>query len=337
MMMGLRLERGGDLAIDLVLLLLGRQIVAVDEQKFRAEQAHALRAVGNHGFDVVLVFNVGGEMDGLAVEGDGGLVPDFAEFFLQGRLDFCQLAIGKQRLVGRVDDDGAVVTVQQRVVAAVQFLADGLQTDDGGNAQRPRHDGGVRGFAADVRGKAQHQFLVQLRGGGRAEVVADQDARFGEVMQVEGVLHLQQIVQHARRQVAHVGGALAEIFIVGREERLGVTLGNGVKGEFDVDLLLLDQADGFAHQGMVFEHQQMRLENVRLLRAQIFHHLALHLQDLLAGLDQRLFKPTGLPGHFVGRNLTLGDDVAGAMQHEDFPAANAVGNSDAPKNLLALW
>ena len=51
---------------------------------------------------------------------------------------------------------------------------------------------------------------------------------------------------------------------------------------------------------MVFQHQQVRLENVRLLRAQIFHHLALHLQDLLAGLDERLFKTAGFPGHLVG-------------------------------------
>jgi hypothetical protein len=58
---------------------------------------------------------------------------------------------------------------------------------------------------------------------------------------------------------------------------------------------------------------------------------------LLAGLDQRLFKPAGFPNRFVGRNLTLGDDVAGAMQHEDFPAANAIGNSDASKKLLSLW
>ena len=96
MMIGIRLERGGDLAIDLILLLLGGQAVAVDEQKFRAEQAHALRAVRNHGFNVVLVFDVGGEMDGFAVERDGGLALDFMEFFVQGRLDFRQLAVFKQ-------------------------------------------------------------------------------------------------------------------------------------------------------------------------------------------------------------------------------------------------
>ena len=63
---------------------------------------------------------------------------------------------------------------------------------------------------------------------------------------------------------------------------------------------LFNQTDGFAHQGKVLEHQQMRFKNIRFLRAQIFDDLALHLQNLLAGLDERLFKTTGLPGYFVG-------------------------------------
>ena len=84
----MRFQRGGDLAINFVLVLLARQAVAVDEQKFRAEQPDAFRAVGDDGFDVVLVFDVRGEVDGFAVERDGGLALDFAQFFLERRLDF---------------------------------------------------------------------------------------------------------------------------------------------------------------------------------------------------------------------------------------------------------
>ena len=49
-------------------------------------------------------------------------------------------------------------------------------------------------------------------------------------------------------------------------------------------------ADDFVHEHPVFEHQQVRVENVRLLRAHVFDDLALHFGDLLAGLDERLFK-----------------------------------------------
>ena len=41
-----RLEGGNGFAVGLVLLLLARQAVAVQEQVFRAEQAHAFGAVG---------------------------------------------------------------------------------------------------------------------------------------------------------------------------------------------------------------------------------------------------------------------------------------------------
>ena len=62
---GLRFERGGHFAINFVLLLLGRQAFAVDEQEFRAEQADAFRAVLDDGGDIVLVLDVRGQMDGL--------------------------------------------------------------------------------------------------------------------------------------------------------------------------------------------------------------------------------------------------------------------------------
>ena len=104
----------------------------------------------------------------LAVERDGGLALDFAELFAERGLDFGELAVFKQRLVGGVDDDGAVVAVEQRVVAGLQFFADVLRADHGGNVERARQNRRVRGLAADVGDKAEHKIPVQLRGGGRA-------------------------------------------------------------------------------------------------------------------------------------------------------------------------
>ena len=82
-------------------------------------------------------------MDEFSVQRDGGLLLDFVKFFLQRRLDARKLAVFKQRLVGRVDDDRAVVAVKQRVIAGIEFLARCFQSDDGGNAQRPGDDGRV--------------------------------------------------------------------------------------------------------------------------------------------------------------------------------------------------
>ena len=335
-MTGLRFQRGGHLAINLVLVLLAGQAVAVDEQKFRAEQPDALRAVGDDGFDVILVFDVRGEVDGFAVERDGGLALDFAEFFVERRLDFRQLAVFKQRLVGRIDDDGAVVAVEQRVIAALQFLADVLQADDGGNVQRPRHDGRVRGLAADVGGKAEHEFFVQLRGGGRAQIVADQDARLVQMTQIKGVLDLEQIVEHARGEVAQIGGAFAQILVLHLRQRGDIALGHGMKGKIGVDLLLADEPDDLLDEHAVFEHQQVRVKNVRLRRAHAGGDAALHLGDLLAGFDERLLEAADLPGDFRVRQVAPRDGVPGAVQNKNLAAADAGGNGDAAIHFFSL-
>ena len=78
-----RLERGGGLAVGLVLLLLAGQALAVDEQVFGAEQAHALRAVGLDLLGIGGLLDVGGEQDAMAVQGDGRLEQEVAQLLLQ--------------------------------------------------------------------------------------------------------------------------------------------------------------------------------------------------------------------------------------------------------------
>ena len=46
-----------------------------------------------------------------------------------------ELPVFEQGLVGRVDDDRAVVAVEQGVITRGKFLARRLQADHGGNAQ----------------------------------------------------------------------------------------------------------------------------------------------------------------------------------------------------------
>ena len=91
----------------------------------------------------------------------------------------------------------------------MQFITRILQSDHGGNVERPRHDGRVRSLAADVGGESEHEFFVQLRRRGWTQIVADQDARLVQMVQVEGVADFEQVVEHAPGKVAQIGGALA--------------------------------------------------------------------------------------------------------------------------------
>ena len=96
--------------------------------------------------------------------------------------------------------------------------------------------------------------------------MADDDARLLEVAQVGLLLQAQQVVQDARGHVAHVGGALAQVFVLDGGQGGGVTLGDGVEGVFGVDLFLLDDAHDLVKQRAVFEHEQVRVEDAAFLR-----------------------------------------------------------------------
>ena len=103
-------------------------------------------------------------------------------------------------------------------------------------------------------------------------------------------LTFEQIVQHAAGEVAHIGGAFAEIFVLHRLQHGDVAVGRGVKGVVGVGLLLADDFDDFLDEHAVFEHQQVRVENVRLGRAHGLGDAALDFGDLLAGADEGLLE-----------------------------------------------
>jgi hypothetical protein len=109
-----------------------------------------------------------------------------------------------------------------------------------------------------------------------------------------------------------------------------------VKGEVGIDLLLPDHPDDFLDEHAVFEHQQVRVKNVRLLCAHVATHAALHLGDLLAGLTSACSKRLDLLSDFRGRQTAPGDDVAGTVQDKNLPAANAGGNGDAAIHLFSF-
>ena len=97
--------------------------------------------------------------------------------------------------------------------------------------------------------------------------MADNDAGLLEMPQFSLFLQAQQIVQHARRHVPHVGGALSQVFVLDGGQGGGVAFGNRVEGMLRVNLLLLDNAQHLVQQRAVFEHQQMRIEDAAFLRA----------------------------------------------------------------------
>ena len=245
------------------------------------------------------------------------------------------MAIFKEGLIGGTGDDQSVVSIEQDVLAALELSAGVTQADHRGDLHRAGHDGGVRGLAADVRGEAEHQFSVQQRGGRGREIVADDDARFLELAQVGLIGPAQEIVQHTRGNIPHVGSPLAEILVVHRAERGGVFLGDLLESGLRVDPLFVDHAGDLVNQRRVLQHQQVRVEDAGVLGAHGLAHLALDLEDLLAGQDQRLFEALDFLRDFRLGNLVPRDVVAGLAQHDNSPRAHPSANGDAAQNLFS--
>ena len=104
------------------------------------------------------------------------------------------------------------------------------------------------------------------------------------------LLDVEQIVQHAAGEVAQIGGAFAEIFVLDGFQHGDVAVGRGVKGVVGVGLLLADDFDDLLDEHAVFEHQQVRVKNIRLGGTHRLGDAALDFGDLLAGADERLLE-----------------------------------------------
>ncbi len=80
----------------------------------------------------------------------------------------------------------------------------------------------------------------------------------------------------------------------------------------------------------------MRVENGGVFRAEILRHLALHFLELFARADERLLEAVEFAGDFRLGHIAAFHALAGLVEHEDFPAANAGRHRNAPEDALAF-
>src|SRR5207237_8587476 len=94
-----------------------------------------------------------------------------------------------------------------------------VQPDDGGNVERARHDGRVRGAAPEISGNAEDTLTVHSRRVRWSEIVRDQNVRFRQGKKCFWRFAL-QIADDAPRHVFNVEGALGYIGMVNLASRL---------------------------------------------------------------------------------------------------------------------
>ena len=194
-----------------------------------------------------------------------------------------------------------------RVVEAVSRRSanPAVQPDDGREAQRARHDRGVRRAAAHVRAERQDELPVEHRGVRRRQVVGEQDVRVIDLRQ-RGRLPAGEVHHHAAGHVVHIQAAFAQIGIVHLFEEAGVAVGHLLEDGLDVAPVVLERAQDLVDERAILDDQQMRVEDAGVLGPDGVGDLRLHVEDLRAREQQRGLEPGDLR-----REVLLADRVLG--------------------------
>ena len=167
-------ERFGDLTVDGELLLDVRRVLAPQEQKLGAHQAHEIRTVGGCRPGVVHRPDVGAHRNGDTVAGDRGLGGAGTRLALALR-EGCDA--GPKLLtnvLGRIDDELASTAIDDDDGAIGNGQHGRSGTDDDGNTLRPQKNNVMGVRAAEGQQNRGDPCGVELGGLGRGEVGGDQ-------------------------------------------------------------------------------------------------------------------------------------------------------------------
>ena len=248
-------------AVGLVLLVLVGQGVAADEQELGTVQADAVGVGGLDCGQVLGAFDVGEQVDGLAVEGGGAGVAQAVEL---GALDF-QLAAAQpvllDDLLARGDDDHAAGAVDDDELVVLEQVAHVVQADHRRDLEAAGDDRGVAGGPADVGDEAGDVVVAEADGVGRRQVVGDDDgaqavAALGWQAAGMAEQHLDQALDHLH----DVGLALAQVGVLDFAELLDHVLHLLHQRPFGVAAAFGDQLARGLDQHRVGEHHQLQVD-----------------------------------------------------------------------------
>ena len=119
-----------------------------------------------------------------------------------------------------------------------------------------------------------------------------------------------EVPNHASGHVLNIDSTLAQIRVVDLTQRVGVTLRYFLKNIFNIAAVGFEFAQNFIDERSVFHHEQMRIENTRILGPDRLCDALLHLENLPARLHER-----GLETRNLFRDVSWFDPVACDIVH----------------------
>ena len=213
------LERAGDLAVGVELLLLGRKLGGVHEQELGAEQADGLGVVIERVGHVIGVADVAGDDLLDAVGSHGRLATEGLEGCLLGSESLGLGGVGGERLLIGIGLDDTLATVDDDSHTVAQRRAAVGDRKDGRNLEGARNDRGVRRAATGLGDDTGNVSLVNRGGHGRREVMHDNDGVLGQDGEVDDLL-AQQLGKNTGADVGDVGRAQTEHLVIHGQEHV---------------------------------------------------------------------------------------------------------------------
>jgi hypothetical protein len=221
------------------------------------------------------------------------------------------------------------------VRAGLEFFGHAFESHNGRHLKGTGHDARVRGLASNVGGKAQNHLPIHDRQFGRRQILADNDARLRQFLEVRVSAVAHEIVQDAQRDIANIRRPLAQISVIKSAQSRHIFVGKFLEGGLDVYFPGVNGGMDRFDQHRVFEHQQVGVEDAGFLRVEGVADFMLYFNDLLPGQQQGLFETLHLRGQFGFRDIVFGDFSLGLVEHVDLALANAGRNRDPFVNALS--
>ena len=218
----------------------------------------------------------------------------------------------------------------------VHLRTEAAGTDHRGDLHRARHDHRMARLAPRVRNDRQRMTPVDAGRIRRGNVVRHDDPLVDEPRKVFRGL-AEQVRQHALRHVADVPRPFPQVLVVDLRERHDVAARHFVEAALDVPPRFLEGADRFRDQRLIFQHQQVRIEDPGLVRPQVPLHFIADPLDLLPRdqhrtIETRHFVSPLLRLHFVRRHLQIRLQV-----HEHLAIGDPLRGGDALHHKFGLW
>ena len=237
-----RMAGGGAQDLDgvRVLLFFARQRGSFEIQQLGAHEPDVIGAGVERSGGFRRRLDVGAERDGRAVERDRRRLPRRRHHANALHLGGASLLERAERRLVRAHHDLAEVRVHAQHVAGAHGLDEPMHAEDERQAERARHDGGVRRRTAALGGEADDAETVQLQRVDGREIEADDDGA-GQRLVVGNGRQAEQAAQQAIGDLLDVGEALAEARVLHLREGDAELIDDHADGPLGADAAVADE------------------------------------------------------------------------------------------------